>query len=49
MKILLGQEEVNPNKPDNDGQTPLMFAAKYDHERVVALLQSYEAATHSAI
>ena len=29
MKILLGREEVNPNRPDKDGRTPLSFDAEY--------------------
>ena len=43
MKILLGREDVNPDKPDNEGRTPLSRAALYRHERVVALLQSRKA------
>ena len=27
MKILLGQAEVHPDKPDNSGRTPLSYAA----------------------
>ena len=40
VKILLGREEVNPDKSDRFGQTPLSYAAGGGHERVVALLQS---------
>ena len=29
MRILLGQEEVNPDKPDYGDRTPLSFAALY--------------------
>ena len=36
MKILLGREEVDPGRPDNDGQTPLSTAAMNGHYRVVA-------------
>ena len=28
MKILLGQEGVDPDRPDNNGRTPLSHAAK---------------------
>ena len=42
MKILLEREEVNPNKPDNSGQTPLTYAAKNGHEGVVRILLGRE-------
>ena len=32
MKILLEREEVNPDKADNDGWTPLMYATRRGHE-----------------
>ena len=38
VKILLGREEVNPDKPDNGGLTPLSFAAWNGHEGVVKIL-----------
>ena len=38
MKILLGREEVNPNKPTNWGQTPLSCAAQHGHEGIVRIL-----------
>ena len=38
VKILLGQEEVNPDKPDIEGQTPLTYAAWNGHEGVVGIL-----------
>ena len=38
VKILLGQEEVNPDKPDNHGRTPLSRAAEGGHEGVVKIL-----------
>ena len=42
MKILLGREEVNPDKPDNKGRTPLSFAAKWGREGVVKILLGRE-------
>ena len=42
VEILLGQGEVNPDKPDNGGQTPLWFAAKNGHGRVVKILLERE-------
>ena len=48
-KILLEREEVNPEKPDNRGRTPLFFAARYGYNRVVALLQPRKAFTPSTI
>jgi len=44
--MLLGQDDVNPDKPDNEGQTPLWHAFEEGHGGVVALLQS--ASTSSA-
>ena len=38
MEILLGREEINPDKPDNYGQTPLLYAAKYGREGAVKIL-----------
>ena len=38
VKILLEREEVNPDKPDSDGRTPLSFAAEDGHEGVVKIL-----------
>ena len=49
MKILLGREEVNPDKPDMRGLTPLSHAARRGHERMVALLESRKAVTPSII
>ena len=42
VKNLLGQEEVNPDKPDNDGWTPLSHAASGGHEGVVKILLARE-------
>jgi len=38
VKILLGQDNVNPDKPDIYGRTPLWCAAKGGHEGVVKIL-----------
>ena len=40
--MLLAREEVNPDLPDKNGQTPLMIAARFGHECVTALLQPRE-------
>lgn len=41
--MLLAREEVDPDKGNNFGQTPLAYAAKCGHEGVVkALLQRKE-------
>ena len=42
VKILLGQEEVNPDMPDIWGQTPLSVAAEEGHEGVVKMLLERE-------
>ena len=36
--MLLDQDEVNPDKPDNDGRTPLLHAAWSGHTEVVKML-----------
>ena len=38
MKILLGREEVDPDKPNDLGQTSLFYAAWYGREGVVNIL-----------
>ena len=42
VKILLGREEVVPDKPDNYGKTPLLLAALFGHEGVVKMLLERE-------
>ena len=42
-EILLGQEEVNSDKPDTFGKTPLSRVAESRHERAAAQLQSRKA------
>ena len=38
MEILLGRDEINPNKQDFYGQTPLYFSAQNGHEGVLTML-----------
>ena len=38
VRILLGRHNVNPDKADNGGRTPLMCAAWNGHEEVVTTL-----------
>jgi len=38
VKMLLGREEVNPDKPDRWGRTPLSYAAEYGYGEVVKML-----------
>jgi len=38
VKILLGRDEINPNMPGKDDQTPLLRAARNGHERVLKIL-----------
>ena len=42
VEILLEWEEVNPDKPDDNGRTPLLYAAWDGHERVVEILLGRE-------
>ena len=42
VKILLGREEVHPDRPDNYGKTPLSCAASSGHEAVVKTLLGRE-------
>ena len=41
-KILLGREEVNPERPDNGDRTPLSYAAGKGHEGVAKMLLGRE-------
>jgi len=38
MRLLLTLDDVNPNKSDNDGQTPILAASTFPDEGVVRLL-----------
>jgi len=38
VKILLGGDDINPDKPNNEGETPLLWAALYGHEGVAKIL-----------
>ena len=38
MKLLLARDDINPNKPDNYGGTPLWQASFNGHEGVARLL-----------
>ena len=42
VEILLGQGEINPDKPDDAGRTPLWHAAGNGHEGVVKMLLGRE-------
>jgi len=41
VKILLGRDDVNPDKPYNDGRTPLWDAVFSGQERVVKVLLAH--------
>ena len=49
MKILSGRDDVNPDGPDSDGQTPLWYATGRGHAGVVTLLQPPESAAPSTV
>ena len=38
VEILLRRSEVDPNQPDNEGETPLWCAARNGYEGVVKIL-----------
>ena len=38
MNMIRGRRQINPNKPDKYGQTPIFLAATEGHEEVVQLL-----------
>ena len=38
MRILLERDDIDPDKPDQDGRTPLWWAAWVGQEGVVKLL-----------
>ena len=42
VRILLGREEVDPDKPDHTGRTPLLGAALNGHEGVMKILLGRE-------
>ena len=42
MKLMLGREDVDPNRADKYDETPLGWAAIYGHEAVVRLLVERE-------
>ena len=42
VKLLLGREEVNPDKPDSSGRTSLSYAASAGYEGVVKILLGQE-------
>ena len=42
VKLLLEREEVNPDKPGDNGRTPLSYAAEGKHEGVAKLLLECE-------
>jgi len=38
VKLLLGRNDLNPDKPDNNGKTQVWSASSNGHEGVVNLL-----------
>jgi len=40
VNLLLGREDVDPNRPGEDGRTPLEWAIANGHEGVVKPLQA---------
>ena len=38
VRLLLATGQVDPDSKEEDGQTPLSYAAEYGHEAVVKLL-----------
>jgi len=48
VRIQLMPQDVDPDKPDTDGQTPCSFAPTPGQQKVVALLRSHQVVTLSA-
>jgi len=42
VKLLLGQDDVNPDKQDNKGKTPLWSVSSNRHEGVVRRLDKWD-------
>jgi len=42
IKMLLGRVDVIPDQPDNDGRTPLSYAAEHGFEGAVGILLGRE-------
>lgn len=42
LQLFLDAEVIIPNEPDSEGKTPLDRAIRYNSERCIELLQSYE-------
>ena len=42
LQLILDAEVIIPNEPDSEGKTPLDRALRYNSERCIELLQSYE-------
>ena len=38
VRMLLGRDDIEPDKPGEDGQTPLLLASRNGHEGVVRAL-----------
>ena len=38
VKLLLGREDVDPDRPDDEARTPISWTAENGHEEVVNLL-----------
>ena len=45
--ILLGRDDIDLNKPDNKGRTPLAYAAENGFPGVIALLGPLTTATYN--
>ena len=41
IELLLPRDDVDPNKPDDYGQTPLQLATRHGHTAVLALLRPW--------
>ena len=38
VRMLLGQDDIEPDEQDEDGETPLLLAARNGHSGVVGML-----------
>jgi len=49
VKLPLGREGINPNRPENYGKTPLLWAVKDRHEGMEELFEARKSGTSGVV